>query len=145
TGVPRLYETMHQRIRLGIQRERGLKRRLFERAVAIGRKRLDQQPLSFGDRMLDPVLERLVRDKVRARFGGRLKAMISGGAPLNPEIGGFFVALGVELLQGYGQTEAAPVIACNPPGHIRIDRVGPPPTGDEGRVAAAGGVPASRY
>src|SRR6202035_5397449 len=94
TAVPRLYETMHQRIRLGIQRERGLKRRLFERAVAIGRKRLDATPLSLDERLLDPVLEKLVRDKVRARFGGRLKAMISGGAPLNPGIGRFFLALG---------------------------------------------------
>jgi long-chain acyl-CoA synthetase len=81
-----------------------------------------------------------VRAKVRARFGGRLKAMVSGGAPLNPEIGSFFVALGVELLQGYGQTEAAPVIACNPPGHIRIDSVGPPLAGVEVRIADDGEI-----
>jgi long-chain acyl-CoA synthetase len=140
TAVPRLYETMHQRIQRGIQRERGVKRRLFERAVAIGRKRLRGERLSFGDRVLDPLLDRLVRDKVRARFGGRLKAMISGGAPLNPEIGGFFLALGVELLQGYGQTEAAPVIACNPPGRIRIDSVGPAVDGVEVRIAEDGEV-----
>jgi long-chain acyl-CoA synthetase len=140
TAVPRLYETMHQRIRLQIQRERGLKRRLFERTVAIGRKRLDGAPLSSGDRLLDPVLERLVRDKVRARFGGRLKAMISGGAPLNPEIGSFFLALGVSLLQGYGQTEAAPVIACNPPGRVKIDTVGPPLDGVEVRIAEDGEI-----
>src|SRR5207248_4329726 len=140
TAVPRLYETMHQRIQRGIQREHGLKRRLFERAVAIGRKQLAGEPLSLGDRVLDPLLDRLVRDKVRARFGGRLKAMISGGAPLNPEIGGFFVALGVELLQGYGQTEAAPVIACNPPGRIRIDSVGPAVDGVEVRIAEDGEI-----
>ena len=140
TAVPRLYETMHQRIRLGIERERGLKRTLFERAVAIGRKRLAGETLSFGERLIDPVLDRLVRDKVRARFGGRLKAMISGGAPLNPEIGGFFLALGVELLQGYGQTEAAPVICCNPPGHIRIDTVGPPLDGVRVRIAEDGEI-----
>ena len=140
TAVPRLYETMHQRIRLGIERERGLKRRLFERAVAIGRKRLAGEPLSFGDKLLDPVLDKLVRDKVRARFGGRLKAMISGGAPLDPEIGGFFVALGVELLQGYGQTEAAPVVCCNPPGHISIRTVGPPLDGVRVRIAEDGEI-----
>ncbi|HLY47298.1 MAG TPA: long-chain fatty acid--CoA ligase [Stellaceae bacterium] len=140
TAVPRLYETMHQRIRLGIERERGLKRRLFERAVAIGRKRLAGEPLSLGDKLLDPVLDRLVRDKVRARFGGRLKAMISGGAPLDPEIGGFFVALGVELLQGYGQTEAAPVVCCNPPGHISIRTVGPPLDGVRVRIAEDGEI-----
>jgi long-chain acyl-CoA synthetase len=140
TAVPRLYETMHQRIRLGIERERGLKRGLFERAVAIGKKRLAGETLSFGERLIDPVLDKLVRDKVRARFGGRLKAMISGGAPLNPEIGGFFLALGVELLQGYGQTEAAPVVCCNPPGRIRIDTVGPPLDGVDVRIAEDGEI-----
>ncbi len=140
TAVPRLYETMHQRIRLGIERERGLKRRLFEQAVAIGRKRLAGETLPLADRLLDPVLERLVRDKVRARFGGRLKAMVSGGAPLNPEIGGFFLALGVRLLQGYGQTEAAPVIACNPPDRTRIDTVGPALDGVEIRIAEDGEI-----
>jgi long-chain acyl-CoA synthetase len=140
TAVPRLYETMHQRIRLGIERERGLKRSLFERAVAIGRKRLAGEPLALAERLLDPVLEKLVRDKVRARFGGRLKAMISGGAPLNPEIGAFFLALGVRLLQGYGQTEAAPVVCCNSPAHIRIDTVGPPLDGVAVKIAEDGEI-----
>src|SRR6266851_4781516 len=140
TAVPRLYETMHQRIRSAIEREHGLKRALFERAVAIGKKRLGQGQLSLGDRLIDPLLEKLVRDKVRGRFGGRLKAMISGGAPLNPEIGGFFLALGVQLLQGYGQTEAAPVISCNPPPKIRIDTVGPPLDGVEIRIAEDGEI-----
>src|SRR5712692_6528223 len=140
TAVPRLYETMHQRIRLGIERERGLRRGLFERAVKVGRKRLAGEPLSLGERLIDPVLEKLVRDKVRARFGGHLKAMISGGAPLNPEIGGFFLALGVQLLQGYGQTEAAPVVACNPPGRIRVDTVGPPLDGVAVQIAEDGEI-----
>ena len=140
TAVPRLYETMHQRIRRGIEREKGLKRRLFEQAVTLGRQRLAGERLGFGGRFLDSLLERLVRDKVRARFGGRLKAMVSGGAPLNPEIGSFFLALGVQLLQGYGQTEAAPVVACNPPGAIQIDSVGPALRGVEIRIAEDGEI-----
>jgi long-chain acyl-CoA synthetase len=140
TAVPRLYETMYQRIRRGIEREKGLKRRLFEAAVTISGKRLSGDRLSMGQRTIDPLLERLVRDKVRARFGGRLKAMVSGGAPLNPEIGNFFLALGVQLLQGYGQTEAAPVIACNPPGSIKIDSVGPPMRGVEIKIAEDGEI-----
>jgi len=140
TAVPRLYETMHQRISRQVERERGLKRALFEKAVAIGRKRLVDQPLSIGERVIDPLLEKLVRGKVRARFGGRLKAMISGGAPLNPEIGSFFLGLGVRLLQGYGQTEAAPVIACNPPPQVRIDTVGPALDGVEIRIAEDGEI-----
>jgi long-chain acyl-CoA synthetase len=140
TAVPRLYETMHQRIRRNIEREQGLKRKLFERAVMTGRKQLSGQQLSLGERLAEPVLERLVRDKVRARFGGRLKAMVSGGAPLNPEIGSFFLALGVKLLQGYGQTEAAPVIACNPPAQVRIDTVGPALDGVEIKIAEDGEI-----
>jgi long-chain acyl-CoA synthetase len=140
TAVPRLYETLHQRIRRQIERERGLKRRLFEAAVAIGRTRLEGGRLSLGQRLLDPLLDRLVRDKVRARFGGRLKAMISGGAPLNPEIGSFFLALGVMLLQGYGQTEAAPVVCCNPPGRIKIASVGPAIDGVRLKIAEDGEI-----
>jgi long-chain acyl-CoA synthetase len=140
TAVPRLYETLHQRIRLGVERKGGVSKKLFDKAVAIGRKRLAAEPPSLGERLLDPLLERLVRNKLRARFGGRLKAMVSGGAPLNPEIGSFFLALGVNLLQGYGQTEAAPVICCNPPSRIKIDTVGPPLDGVRVRIAEDGEI-----
>jgi long-chain acyl-CoA synthetase len=140
TAVPRLYETMHQRIRLGVERKGGVAQKLFDQAVAIGRKRLLSQTPSVGERVLDPFLDRLVRARIRARFGGRLKAMVSGGAPLNPEIGRFFLALGITLLQGYGQTEAGPVISCNPPRRIKIDTVGPPVDGVRVRVADDGEI-----
>jgi long-chain acyl-CoA synthetase len=140
TAVPRLYETLHRRILLGVERKGGVSRRLFDKTVAIGRRRSLSQPLSLDERLLDPVLDRLVRAKLRRRFGGRLKAMISGGAPLNPEIGTFFLALGVRLLQGYGQTEAAPVIACNLPSRIKMETVGPPLDGVRVRIAADGEI-----
>ena len=144
TAVPRLYETLHQRIRLGVERKNGLARRMFDQAVTIGQKRFSSPPPSLRERLFDPVLDRVVRAKMRKRFGGRLKAMVSGGAPLNPEIGRFFLALGVTLLQGYGQTEAGPVITCNPPSHIKIDTVGPALDGvrlgiaDDGEILVAG-------
>jgi long-chain acyl-CoA synthetase len=138
TAVPRLYETLHRRIVLGVERKGGMARTLFERAVAIGRKRAAREPLTLGERLADPMLDRLVRAGLRRRFGGRLKAMVSGGAPLNPEIGSFFLALGVTLLQGYGQTEAGPVVACNSPARIRIDTVGPPLDGVRVRAAEDG-------
>ena len=140
TAVPRLYETLHQRIRLAIERKGGISQNLFERALAVGHKRLMSQTPSLGERVLDPVIDRLVRAKLRRRFGGRLKAMVSGGAPLNPEIGRFFLALGVTLLQGYGQTEAGPVITCNTPERIRIDTVGPPLEGVRLRIAEDGEI-----
>ena len=140
TAVPRLYETLHRRITLGVERKGVLARRIFDKTAAIGRKRLASQALTLGERLLDPLLDYLVRAKLRRRFGGRLKAMVSGGAPLNPEIGSFFLALGVRLLQGYGQTEAAPVIACNVPTRVKIDTVGPPLDGVRVKIAADGEI-----
>ena len=92
------------------------------------------------------MLERLVRNKIQERLGGRLKYFISGGAALNPEIGTFFMALGVKLLQGYGQTEASPLISANRPNKIKIETVGPPVAGveirfaDDGEILARGDV-----
>jgi long-chain acyl-CoA synthetase len=140
TAVPRLYETLHRRILLGVERKSPTARKLFGKALSIGRKRALSEPLRLGEMLLDPALDRLVRAGLRRRFGGRLKAMVSGGASLNPEIGRFFLALGVRLLQGYGQTEAGPVISCNPPTRIRIDTVGPPLDGVEVRIAEDGEI-----
>ncbi len=141
TAVPRLYEVMRQKILVGLRRAGGLKRGMFEQAVALGRKAYeDPASLTLSEKARNAVLERLVRDKVRARFGGRLKALVSGGAPLNPEVGLFFTALGMRLLQGYGQTEAAPVVSCNPPSGIRIHTVGPPLKDVEVRIADDGEI-----
>jgi long-chain acyl-CoA synthetase len=141
TAVPRLYETMHQRITSGVERAGGLKARLFHKTLALGRKKYEAPgSLGLGERLLDAVLDKLVRDKVRARFGGRLKAMVSGGAPLNAEIGLFFTALGVRILQGYGLTEAGPITNCNPPPGVKIDTVGPAIADVEIRIAGDGEI-----
>ena len=124
TAVPRLYETMQNRIIRGVERAAPRARKLFLRTLALGRKRMEGS-LTLLERLEDAVLTLLVRRKVRARFGGRLKAMVSGGAPLNPEVGIFFTALGLCILQGYGQTESAPVISVNRPGKVKIATVGP--------------------
>jgi long-chain acyl-CoA synthetase len=81
-----------------------------------------------------------VRDKMRARFGGRLKALVSGGAALNPDIGLFFMALGLRVLQGYGQTETSPVVSVNPPPRVKMHTVGPPMEGCEVRIAEDGEI-----
>jgi long-chain acyl-CoA synthetase len=141
TAVPRLYETLHRRILGGIEREGGLKAKLFFATLRLGQKRYRQGGrLGLLEWLPDAVLELLVRNKVRARFGGRLKAFVSGGAALNPDIGLFFTALGVRLLQGYGQTETAPVVACNPPAKVKLDTVGPPVVDVEVRIAEDGEI-----
>ncbi len=142
TAVPRLYESMHQRIVAGIERKGGLSEKLFKKAVTLGIKRYEQGKggLSLCERVQDALVEKLVRKKVAERFGGRLKAFVSGGAPLNYDIGVFFLALGVRLLQGYGQTETAPVVSANPPLRIKIDTVGPALPGVEVKIAEDGEI-----
>lgn len=140
TAVPRLFEVLRARILAGLEKESDFKRRLFDRALAIGLRRMDGPPLGLLGRAEDALLDRLVRAKVRARFGGKLQALVSGGARLDPDLSGFFLALGLPVLQGYGQTEAGPVISVNLPWANRRHTVGKPLEGVECRIAEDGEV-----
>lgn len=141
TAVPRLYEVLRQKILRGIERQGGSKLKWFNRTLALGLKRQTApESLTLSDRLLDMLASLLVRRKVGQRFGGRLKCFVSGGAPLNEEVGQFFTALGVRILQGYGQTEAAPVISANHPTRIKMDSVGPPLRGVELHIAPDGEI-----
>ncbi len=133
--VPRLFEVLRIRIAKAIAKQGAVPAWLLGQANAMPEKpQLWQRPL-------DLLLTATIRKKVRARFGGRLKALVSGGAPLNPEVGRFFASLGVMMLQGYGQTEAAPVISCNrPKAGITLDGVGPPLDGVALRIAEDGEI-----
>ena len=138
--VPRLFEMLRARILKTIEAGGGLSQYLLRRALSIGAKSYEgrNNPL---DLPMKGILSLTLRKKVRARFGGRIKAMVSGGAPLNPEVGLFFQSLGLTFLQGYGQTEAGPVISCNrPAAGIRMDSVGPPVKGCEVRIAGDGEI-----
>jgi len=140
TAVPRLFEVLRSRILAGLEKESALKRALIERALALGLRRLDGPPLGLVEKMQDALLDRLVREKIRARFGGRLQALVSGGARLDPDLSGFFLALGLPVLQGYGQTEAGPVVSVNLPWANRRATVGPPLSGVELRIAEDGEI-----
>ncbi|MBB3859930.1 long-chain acyl-CoA synthetase [Novosphingobium hassiacum] len=138
--VPRLFEVLRTRIMKQVEKQGKVANYLMDRALnigtrkAAGKNRLIDAPMSL-------ILERTLRPKIRARFGGRMKAMVSGGAPLNPEVGVFFDAMGLTMLQGYGQTEAGPVISCNRPKvGLKMDTVGPPMKGVEVRIAEDGEI-----
>ena len=137
TVVPRILDVVRTRLLLQMEREKPWKRRLFGAALAAGLRRLDRTE-TVADRLARPLLDRLVRRKVQARFGGRLVGLVSGGARLDPEAGRFFQALGVPVLQGYGQTEAGPVVSVNPPDDSRAATVGRPLDGVTVRIAADG-------
>ncbi len=138
--VPRLFEVIRARMLKNVEKQGKLANYLLAQALRVGRKDYEGR-LSLFDRPMDFAVGRLFRPKIVQRFGGRMKAMVSGGAPLNPEIGIFFHSVGLTLLQGYGQTEAAPVISCNRPhAGIKMDTVGPPLRNTEVRIAEDGEI-----
>ena len=129
------------RINQGLKTQSNIRKILFQKTVELGSKRYeDPSSLSLWDRLVDVLCERLVRKKIRERFGGRLKALVSGGAPLNYDVGLFFTALGVRILQGFGQTESSPVACANPPSKIKLHTVGPPLRGVEIKIAKDGEI-----
>jgi long-chain acyl-CoA synthetase len=138
--VPRLFEVLRQRMIKAIEKQGKFPSYLLDKALTIGerdysgRKRLSDAPMRL-------LLSRTIKPKIQGRFGGRMKAMVSGGAPLNPDIGVFFQSLGITLLQGYGQTESGPVISCNrPKAGIKMDTVGPPLKNTEVKIAEDGEI-----
>ncbi|MCB2085077.1 MAG: long-chain fatty acid--CoA ligase [Sphingomonadaceae bacterium] len=138
--VPRLFEVLRSRIMKQVEKQGRFPNYLMDRAISISEKSVEGKK-RLRDRPMDLILERTLRPKIRERFGGRIKAMVSGGAPLNPDVGSFFEAMGLTMLQGYGQTESGPVISCNRPKvGLKMDTVGPPMEGVEIRIAEDGEI-----
>ena len=138
--VPRLFEVLRTRILKQVQKQGGLAEKLMNTALEVGERRAAGN-LKFGDQLKDFAVARLLKPKIRKRFGGRMKAMVSGGAPLNPDVGIFFESMGLTMLQGYGQTEAGPVISCNrPAAGIAMHSVGPALRGVEIKIAEDGEI-----
>jgi long-chain acyl-CoA synthetase len=138
--VPRLFEVLRARIIKTIEKQGGVSAFLLAQALDIGAKEYEGR-VRLADRPKQLAVRTLFKPKIAKKFGGRLKAMVSGGAPLNVEVGMFFQALGLTFLQGYGQTEAAPVISCNrPKAGVRMDSVGPALENTEVRIAEDGEI-----
>ena len=138
--VPRLFEVLRTRISKAIEKQGGLGAKLLTRALTIG-ERDYAGTLGWSERPMKLVIDALFKPKIGKKFGGRMKALVAGGAPLTPEVGIFFHSIGLTVLQGYGQTEAAPVISCNrPAAGVRMDTVGPPLPDTEVRIADDGEI-----
>ena len=138
--VPRLFEVLRARIIKAIEKQGKFPAYLLGQAMRIAAKEHAGKG-SILDVPMKLVLSRTLVPKIRGRFGGRMKALVSGGAPLNPDVGLFFDAMGLTLLQGYGQTEAGPVISCNRPrAGIAMETVGPPLDGVEVKIAEDGEI-----
>lgn len=140
TAVPRFYDSLHTRISQGLKNQGKLSQNLFSATLRLGKKKYNGEKLSFIENITNNILDKLVRRKVNKRFGGSLKALISGGSALNFEVGLYLTALGLPLLQGYGQTETAPVVSANPPEKVKLDTVGPLFHGVKVKIAEDGEI-----
>ena len=140
TAVPRFYQNLYSKIFLNFSKQKGLKKKLIESTIYLGTKNLNKEKLNFWEKIINFLCEKLVRGKIKKQFGGKLKAFVSGGGALDQKIGEFLNSIGLPTLQGYGLTEASPVVSCNIPGSIKIETVGPPFKTNQVKIASDGEI-----
>ncbi len=140
TAVPRFYQNLYNKININLKKQTGFKAKLIETTIRLGRKKLLKQKMTFSEKLLNFIVDKLVRKKIKKQFGGNLKAFVSGGGALDREIGEFLNAIGLPTLQGYGLTETSPLVSCNPIHKIKVETVGPPYKGIEVKIAEDGEI-----
>ena len=140
TAVPRFYQNLYNKININMKKAKGLKAKLIKATIYLGKKDLLKQKMNFSEKLMNSIVNALVRKKVKKQFGGNLKAFVSGGGALDKEIGEFLNAIGLATLQGYGLTETSPVVSCNPIHKIRVETVGPPFKGNQVKIAEDGEI-----
>jgi len=140
TAVPRFYQNLFNKINLNFDKQKGIKKILINKTLELGKKTLNKEKLNLKEKIINILCEILVRKKIKQQFGGNLKAFISGGGALDRNIGEFLNAIGLPTLQGYGLTEASPVVSCNLPGQIKVDTVGPAFKTNEVKLAKDGEI-----
>ncbi|MDC1338131.1 long-chain fatty acid--CoA ligase [Pelagibacteraceae bacterium] len=140
TAVPRFYQNLHQKINTNFSKAVGIKKFLIDQTIKLGNKKLNREPFSLVESLINFVCNLLVRKKIKEQFGGNLKAFISGGGALDKEVGYFLNAIGLPTLQGYGLTETSPVVSCNSINEIRVETVGKPFRGNLVKIANDGEI-----
>jgi len=140
TAVPRFYQNLFQKINTSFNKSIGMKKKLINLTIQLGSKKMNKENLGFLEKILDRILDILVRKKIKNQFGGSLKTFVSGGGALNKDVGLFLNSIGLPTLQGYGLTETSPVISCNPINDIRIETVGPPFDENDVKIAEDGEI-----
>jgi long-chain acyl-CoA synthetase len=137
-AAPRIFEKAHARIVMMQEAEGGAKEKIFKRAFAVGLKvdelKLQGKSVPLPLKVQHALFDKLVFSKVRERFGGRVRFFISGSAALNPDIGKWFHAAGILILEGYGMTENAAGATVNHPYEYKMGTVGPALPGSEVKI-----------
>lgn len=141
-AVPRFFEKLHTKVLDALGEAPAIRQKIFHWGMGVGRRR---NGMMMKGQKPGPVLEsqykvadHLVFSKLKDKLGGRLRFFVSGGAPLAPEIIEFFMAAGIQIMEGYGLTESSPVVSVNPLGALRPGTVGKPLFGVEVKVAEDG-------
>ena len=140
TAVPRFYQNLFTKINMSFEKQKGLKKIIINQTLNLGKKILQKEKLSLSEKIINFVCEKLVREKIKKQFGGQLQAFVSGGGALDKKIGEFLNSIGLPTLQGYGLTEASPVVSCNLPGKIKVETVGPPFRTNKVKIASDGEI-----
>ena len=140
TAVPRFYQNLYTKINMNFKKQSGLKRKLINQTVNLGKKILKKEKLYLSEKIVNFLCGKLVRKKIRNQFGGNLQAFVSGGGALDQNIGEFLNAVGLPTLQGYGLTEASPVVSCNLPDLVKVESVGPPFRTNKVKIADDGEI-----
>ena len=102
TAVPRFYQNLYSKISINFSKQTGLKKKLISSTILLGIKKLNNENMSFREKILNYLCEKLVRQKIKNQFGENLKALLSGGGALGQKIGEFLNSIGLPTLQGYG-------------------------------------------
>ena len=140
TAVPRFYQNLYNKININMKKQTGFKAKLIDATIRLGKKKLLKEKMTIFEKLLNLLVDVLVRRKIKKQFGGNLRAFISGGGALDREIGEFLNSIGLPTLQGYGLTETSPVVSCNPIHKIRVETVGPPFKGNKVKIAEDGEI-----
>ncbi len=140
TAVPRFYQNLFTKININFEKQSGLKKKLINLTLKLGKKILKKKELKLREKIINFFCEKLVRKKIKGQFGGNLQAFVSGGGALDQNIGEFLNAIGLPTLQGYGLTEASPVVSCNLPNLVKVESVGPPFRTNKVKIADDGEI-----
>ena len=140
TAVPRFYQNLFTKININFEKQKGLKKKIINITLSLGKKILKKEKLNFREKIINFICYHLVRRKIQNQFGGNLQAFVSGGGALDQNIGEFLNAIGLPTLQGYGLTEASPIVSCNLPNLVKVETVGPPFRSNEVKIAEDGEI-----
>ena len=140
TAVPRFYQNLYNKINMNFEKQTGVKKKLINSTINLGKKILKKEELTLGEKIINFLCNILVRKKIQKQFGGNLQAFVSGGGALDQNIGEFLNAIGLPTLQGYGLTEASPVVSCNLPNLVKVETVGPPFRTNQVKIAEDGEI-----